>query len=477
MTDYTAATYGDRIAEVYDELYGFAAETDAAVELLAELAGGGPVLELGIGTGRLALPLSRRGLPVAGIDASEAMVAKLRDKAGGDAIALTIGDFADVAVDGPFRLIAVVFNTFFALLTQDDQLRCMTNAAARLEPGGPLPERRPSSPTWPGSTGASGRRASGSAPTWSSSRCRRTTSAASTSPRRTSCCGSPAPRSSPSRSATAGPASWTSWPAWPGSSSSTDGPTGGARPSPRPAPATSPSGDVRDLRRAPGAAGSVAGVTTTDQREWVRADPEVERIELDPSSWVDVVRGLVPRADEVHDELVATVPWQPSRVFRYERWIDEPRLFCWQSGSGRHPALAETQAWISRRYRSLFDGVAVTLYRDEHDGVGFHRDRELRWLEDTIIGVLSMGAQRPWLMRPLTGHKADSDDLTGVIDLSPASGDLLVMGGRCQAAWLHAVPQTRGRVRSRVSAQWRWTSRRGRRDPNPSFYAPRHFSR
>ncbi len=224
-------------------------------------------------------------------------------------------------------------------------------------------------------------------------------------------------------------------------------------------------------------AGSVAGVTTTDQREWVRADPEVERIELDPSSWVDVVRALVPRADEVHDELVATVPWQPSRVFRYERWIDEPRLFCWQSGSGRHPALAETQAWISRRYRSLFDGVAVTLYRDEHDGVGFHRDRELRWLEDTIIGVLSMGAQRPWLMRPLTGHKADSDDLTGVIDLSPASGDLLIMGGRCQAAWLHAVPQTRGRVRSRVSAQWRWTSRRGRRDPNPSFYAPRHFSR
>ncbi len=199
-----------------------------------------------------------------------------------------------------------------------------------------------------------------------------------------------------------------------------------------------------DHRAGPPAAGSVAGVTTTDQRQWVRAEPEVERIDLDPSSWVDVVRGLVPRADEVHDELVATVPWQPSRVFRYERWIDEPRLFCWQSGSGRHPALVETQAWISRRYRSLFDGVAVTLYRDEHDGVGFHRDRELRWLEDTVIGVLSMGAQRPWLMRPLTGHKADSDDLTGVIDLAPASGDLLVMGGRCQAAWLHAVPQTRG---------------------------------
>ena len=79
-------------------------------------------------------------------------------------------------------------------------------------------------------------------------------------------------------------------------------------------------------------------------------------IELDPSSWVDVVRGLVPRADEVHDELVATVPWQPSRVFRYERWIDEPRLFCWQSGSGRHPALVETQAWISSEVLITGDG-------------------------------------------------------------------------------------------------------------------------
>ena len=73
---------------------------------------------------------------MAGIDASEAMVAKLRAKPGGDAIALTVGDFADVAADGPFRVVVVVFNTFFALLTQDEQLRCMTNAAARLEPGG-----------------------------------------------------------------------------------------------------------------------------------------------------------------------------------------------------------------------------------------------------------------------------------------------------------------------------------------------------
>jgi alkylated DNA repair dioxygenase AlkB len=217
-------------------------------------------------------------------------------------------------------------------------------------------------------------------------------------------------------------------------------------------------------------------VTTIEHEPWLHPSPTVERVALDDSSWVDVVRGFVPRADEVHDELVSSTPWEQGRVFRYERWIDEPRLSSWQAGSARHPALVEAQAWLSRRYRVRFDGVALAHYRDERDGVGFHRDRELRWLEDTVIGVLTMGARRPWLMRPLTGRRAEADDLTGVIDLTPSSGDLLVMGGRCQAAWLHAVPQTRTPSRSRVSAQWRWTSRRGRRDPNPSFYAPRHFS-
>jgi alkylated DNA repair dioxygenase AlkB len=218
-------------------------------------------------------------------------------------------------------------------------------------------------------------------------------------------------------------------------------------------------------------------VTAIEHQPWLDPSASVERLSLDESSWVDVVRGFVPQADEVHDELVANAAWEQGRVFRYERWIDDPRLSSWQAGSARHPALIEAEAWISRRYRVRFDGVALAHYRNERDGVGFHRDRELRWLDDTVIGVLTMGAARPWLMRPLTGQRAESDDLTGVLDLAPASGDLLVMGGRCQAAWLHAVPQTRARSRSRVSAQWRWTSRRGRRDPNPSFYAPRHFSR
>ena len=127
---------------------------------------------------------------------------------------------------------------------------------------------------------------------------------------------------------------------------------------------------------------------------WLVHEPSVERVKLDATSWVDVVRGLVPEADAVHDELVASVHWEQGRVFRYERWIDEPRLGAYQSGDARHPALVEVQAWISRRYRVTFDGVALAWYRGERDSVAFHRDRELRWLDDTVIGALTLGARR-----------------------------------------------------------------------------------
>lgn len=211
---------------------------------------------------------------------------------------------------------------------------------------------------------------------------------------------------------------------------------------------------------------------------WLAADPVVERIELDGTSWVDVVRGIVAHPDRAYDELLAGVAWEQGRVFRYERWIDEPRLSGYQAGADRHPALAEVQHWISRRYRVMFPGVALAQYRNERDSVAWHRDREMRWLDDTIIGVLSLGARRPWLVRPMRGsQRFADDDLADAVDISPVSGDLLVMGGRCQADWLHAVPKLRSRVTPRISAQWRWTSRRGERDRNPSFRAPRHFSR
>jgi SAM-dependent methyltransferase len=138
MDDYTEATYGDRIADAYDERYAetFSQDTGDAVPFLKELAGEGPALELGIGTGRIALPLSAVGVEVHGIDASEAMVSKMRDKPGAAAIRTTVGSIADFSLDATFGLIYVVFNTFFGLLTQDQQVSCFRAVARHLRPGG-----------------------------------------------------------------------------------------------------------------------------------------------------------------------------------------------------------------------------------------------------------------------------------------------------------------------------------------------------
>ena len=135
MQGYGPQTFGERMAEVYDDWYGTRIadrSTQAAADLLARLAAGGRVLELAIGTGRLALPLAQRGLSVHGIDASEAMVARLRQKPGGDAIPVTIGDFAAVDVPGRFDLVLVAFNSLFNLTSQAEQVRCFQNVAGRL---------------------------------------------------------------------------------------------------------------------------------------------------------------------------------------------------------------------------------------------------------------------------------------------------------------------------------------------------------
>lgn len=134
MAEYGPSTYGERIAGVYDAWVEpiVGAKTEAAVAFLAEMAQGSAALELGIGTGRVALPLAERGVLVSGIDASPAMVERLRAKPGGAELRVTIGDFADVNVEGSFRLVYVVFNTFFVLLEQHDQVRCFRNVAARL---------------------------------------------------------------------------------------------------------------------------------------------------------------------------------------------------------------------------------------------------------------------------------------------------------------------------------------------------------
>ena len=128
--------FGESVAAEYDDdLRGDEAET---VAFLARLARGGPVLELAIGTGRIGLPLAATGVRVDGIEASPEMVARLRAKAGGDQLIVVMGDFAEVPVEGSYSLVFVVFNTFFNLLTQDDQVRCFVNVADHLTEDGVL---------------------------------------------------------------------------------------------------------------------------------------------------------------------------------------------------------------------------------------------------------------------------------------------------------------------------------------------------
>ena len=141
-----AARYDEEDAEMFD------AETvDPAVDFLAELAGDGRALEFAIGTGRIALPLSQRGVPVHGIDMSEAMVARLRAKPGGEDIGVTIGDIATTTVDGSFSLVYLVYNTIMNLTTQATQVACFRNASAHLEPGGcfVIEVMHPRAPTTP----------------------------------------------------------------------------------------------------------------------------------------------------------------------------------------------------------------------------------------------------------------------------------------------------------------------------------------
>jgi len=129
-----AMSFGADVAERYDDAPR--GDESAAVAFLEQLAGGGPALELAIGTGRIALPLAARGIHVHGVDISPHMIARLRQKPGGDQIPVIMGNFADVPVPGRFRLIYVVFNTLFNLLTQDDQVRCFENVAAHLTDDG-----------------------------------------------------------------------------------------------------------------------------------------------------------------------------------------------------------------------------------------------------------------------------------------------------------------------------------------------------
>jgi alkylated DNA repair dioxygenase AlkB len=204
----------------------------------------------------------------------------------------------------------------------------------------------------------------------------------------------------------------------------------------------------------------------------------VERTQLDDTSWVDVARGWLDGADELYEALLNGVAWQPSRIFRFEKWIDERRLGSgWSRGRPLpHPSLADIHKTLQRSYKATFDGFGMIQYRNGADGQAFHRDTDMRWLDDTIIAILTLGQQRPWYLRPRSARNTlEALDVGkgAAYDLQPGPGDLIVMGGACQQNWEHSVPYlNKLGVGIRISLQWRWARKVGQPFMGKGYSAP-----
>ncbi len=186
-----------------------------------------------------------------------------------------------------------------------------------------------------------------------------------------------------------------------------------------------------------------------------RASATFERIDLAGGAWVDVARNWFGGADELAERLMAGVDWHHHERWIYERLVEEPRLSRWYSAGEALPdeALAHFRVAAGRRYGVRFGAMALNFYRWGRDSVAFHTDRELRHIDDTLVVILTLGATRPFLLRPVGGGRS--------IDLRPGSGDLIVMGGTCQETWEHAVPKVTRGSGPRISASIRWARRGG----------------
>lgn len=181
-----------------------------------------------------------------------------------------------------------------------------------------------------------------------------------------------------------------------------------------------------------------------------------ERLVLDPdgehASWVDVCRGWLAGADTLFAQLVSATDWRQGRRTMWGREVDDPRLSRWYpprapAAALPHPALHVMRRELRCRYARAFGGPGLNYYRDGQDSVAPHADRELRVLDDTLIAIVTLGGTRPFLIRPKGGGRS--------IDVRPGSGDLLVMGGRCQLAFEHAVPKV-AHADPRISVSYRW---------------------
>jgi alkylated DNA repair dioxygenase AlkB len=184
----------------------------------------------------------------------------------------------------------------------------------------------------------------------------------------------------------------------------------------------------------------------------------VERRELSDGAWIDLRPGFVTAADELFDALAARVPWHEERMRMYDSTVRVPRLLArYREGEPLpHPVLADARAALDAHYDEKFVSAGLCLYRDGNDSVAFHGDRIARDSpRDTMVAILSLGAVRPFALRPRSGGPG--------LRLQIGHGDLLVMGGSCQRTWLHAIPKTARCLGARISVQFRpdWGNRLG----------------
>ncbi len=178
---------------------------------------------------------------------------------------------------------------------------------------------------------------------------------------------------------------------------------------------------------------------------------DIERRELSDRSWVMIVRGWWLGSDALFDDLDREVDWRQGRRMMFDEIVDEPRLSRCHRMTAASPITSGRMSAMKRAAEDLL-GLNLTdpflnYYRDGNDSVAFHADRELRHTPESVVAIVTLGSQRPFHIRPDRGGPA--------IDLSPATGDLLVMGGACQHEFEHAVPKTR-RGGPRISVSMRW---------------------
>jgi alkylated DNA repair dioxygenase AlkB len=170
-----------------------------------------------------------------------------------------------------------------------------------------------------------------------------------------------------------------------------------------------------------------------------------KRVSLDAGSWVEVVPGWISGAHSLFAQLAVAVPWVQHDRQLFDQTFREPRLTAEYRNLHDIPekAVLEAASALSRRYGVLYDSLWLNYYRDGHDSTSWHRDRFSCRRPDCIVPVVTLGATRRFLLKPRRGGKS--------VAFKPASGDLIVMGGRCQEEWMHSVPKDPGIVEPRIS--------------------------